>query len=98
MDRCIKMGRRYQVSLASSLKNELADHSRHKSRLMQSWPVAAMPFNPWRLVQVVYLTKDGFVHGNSIISSQTWSDSRSSNDLEYRLGYNLVTVALADTV
>lgn len=86
------------MSLASSLKNELAAHSRHKSRLMQPRSVATMAFNPWAQVQVVYLTKDGFVHGNSIISSQTWSDFRSSNDLEYRLGYNLVTVALADTV
>ena len=92
------MGRRYQMSLVSSLKNKLGDRSRHKSRLTQSWPVAAMPINPGYQVQVVYLTKGGFAHGNSIISSQTWSDFRSSNDLEYRLGYNLVTVALADTV
>jgi len=57
-----------------------------------------MPLNPCMNVQAMYLTKVGFVHGNLIISSQTWSDFRSSNDLEYRLGYNLVTVALADTV
>ena len=101
VDSCTKMARRYQVSLESSQKNEPVDHSRHKSRLMQCRPKASTPLNPLRRVQLIYviqsLTKVGSVDGNLSTSSQTWSDFRSSNDLECRLGYNLETAALVDT-
>ena len=65
---------------------------------MQPWPTASMLFNTWRRAWVVCLTRGGSVLDNLTISSQTWSDFRSSNDLEYRLGYDLVTVALAERV